>query len=162
MRYLVLLLAVSLCGLASAGLTEFGAHAGIFVPTGDLADGYNMSLMLGANFLAHMTSFAVEGSASYVFLSPEESLGDDVSAYMIPILVGIRSYTGNLFAGGGLALHVVGVEVGDVSDSDSEVGAYGNVGTSLPAGSFEIELSAKLHWIDFDEMGITLTGGVYF
>ena len=150
--------------LAFAGVTEFGAHGGVFVPTGDMSDAYNISLLLGVNVLSHFASFALEGSASYIFLSPEV---DGVSAHMIPLLAGVRSYSGNLFAGGGLALHVASVEVdlpggGTASDSDSELGAYGNIGTSVPLSSMELELSAKLHWIDFDEMGITLTGGVYF
>lgn len=150
---------------AFAGVTEFGIHGGAFLPTGDASDAFNISFGAGGNILAHMATYAIEGSISYVFLSPEHDL-DNFSAYMIPVLGGIRTYTGNIFYGGGLALHYTstsydsaGVELGK---DDSYLGAYGNIGTILGAGGTDIEISGKLHWIDFDDFWIGATGGVYF
>jgi hypothetical protein len=163
MRHLLtLILVLVFSAAAMAGFTEFGAHAGIFVPTGDMSDAYEMSPMLGAQILAHFASFAIEGSASYVFLATDESLGDDASASMIPLLAGVRSYSGNLFGGGGLAVHIISFDDGTTDESESYIGAWGGVGTEIPLGSMELELLAKLHWIDFDEMGISLTAGTYF
>ena len=154
------ILLLSVC--AFAGVTEFGVHGGLMVPTGDFADVYKLSPMIGGNLLAHMTSYAIEASASYIFLSPEDVLGTDYSANMFAILGGVRSYSGTLFLGGGLALHIISWDSGTADDSNSEFGAYGNVGTILPMGGNDIELSAKLHWIDFDDVVLTLTAGINF
>lgn len=153
-------LLLSVC--AFAGVTEFGVHGGLMLPTGDFADAYKISPMIGGNLLAHMTSYALEFSASYIFLSPEDDLPDDFSANMFAILGGIRSYSGTLFLGGGIALHITSWDSGTTDDSETDFGAYGNVGTILPMGGNDIELSAKLHWIDFDEVGIGLTAGINF
>ncbi|MBD3370552.1 hypothetical protein GF402_09345 [Candidatus Fermentibacteria bacterium] len=162
---LCLLAAMVLSLAVFAGVTEFGIHGGAFLPTGDASDAYNISFGAGGNVLAHMATYAIEGSISYVFLSPEYDW-DEFSAYMVPVLGGIRTYTGNIFYGGGLALHYVHVsweESGEEwDDSNSELGAYGNIGTILGTGGTDVEISGKLHWIDFDNFWIGATGGIYF
>jgi hypothetical protein len=163
MRYALVLAAV--LALTAFASTEFGFHGGLFLPTGDWSDAYSVSPMIGGQFLVHMPMYAIEGSISYVFLSPEEDY-DDFSASMIPVLGGIRTYSGTLFYGGGLAYHHVSVEYEvngiEYDDSDGELGAYGNIGTIVPMGGNDVELSGKLHWIDFDDFCLTATAGINF
>ncbi len=150
---LALLFTAVLSILAFAANVEFGGHAGILIPTGDVADHYNASPMIGVNILSHMPLFAIEGSISYAFLSDAADL-EDFSASMVPILAGARTYSGFVFYGGGLALHIASVSWEfngeEYDDSDSEFGAYGHVGTILPTGGVDVELSAKYHLVDFD------------
>ncbi len=159
---LPLLLAVSV-----SGFTEFGAHGGIIMPTGDAGDVYgSLSPMFGVNILVHMPTVAVEGSISYAILGSEND-EDEWSAHLIPIVGGIRSYTGPLFLGGGGGLYLSSVEFQDStgtehSASETDFGAYGNAGIIFHAGSTDIEGSIKLHWIDFDDMWFSLTVGLYF
>jgi len=154
-----------ICLAAFAGFTEFGAHGGIMLPSGDAGDSYELSPLIGVNLLVHMPNIAVEGSASYVFLGSnlEEN---DWSAYMVPIIGGVRSYTGNLFLGGGGGLYLTHVEwladTGTVSSSDTDLGAYGNAGTIIHLGGTDLEASAKLHWVAFDTIWFSLTAGIYF
>lgn len=162
---LSLAVAVVLTLPLAAGMTQYGLHGGIIMPTGDAGDAYNMSFMLGGQILVHMPMYAIEGSASYVFLQPEADL-DNFSAHMIPLLVGVRTYSGPLFYGGGAALHIIGASYdispdSSSSESDSYFGAYGTLGTSVPLGGNELELSGKVHWIDFDEIWIALQAGIY-
>jgi len=163
MRYTLVLMAV--LAVAAFASTEFGAHGGLFIPTGDWADAYNASPMIGGHLLIHMPMYAIEGSVSYVFLSSEYDY-DDLSTSMIPVLGGIRTYAGTIFYGGGLAYHHISVsyeaEGEEHDDSEGYVGAYGNIGTILPMGGNDIELSGKLHWIDFDDFGLTATAGINF
>ena len=171
MRFALILAAVvSLAAFAS--YTEFGIHGGLYVPTGDWSDdgedglNYGASPMIGANILVHMPMYAIEGSISYAFINTGYDY-DDYSAHMIPVLLGIRTYSGPTFYGGGLAYHTHSfswdVETGDdVDESDSEIGAYGNIGTILPMGGNDVELSGKLHWVDFDDFWLGLTGGINF
>ncbi|MFO7949559.1 MAG: hypothetical protein R6U36_04230 [Candidatus Fermentibacteraceae bacterium] len=162
MRYALVLMAV--LALAAFASTEFGFHGGLLLPTGDAGDAYNASPMIGANVLIHMPMYAIEGSISYAFLSSEYDY-DNFSASMIPVLAGIRTYMGQVFYGGGLAYHHSSVswdvEGGDdVDESDGEIGAYGNIGTILPMGGNDIELSGKLHWVDFDDFWLGATAGI--
>ena len=174
MKYALVLMAV--LALAAFASTEFGAHAGLFIPTGrwsntdvgneDSVD-YGASPMIGANVLIHMPMYAIEGSISYVFLSSNQDY-PDMSTSMIPVMAGIRTYSGTIFYGGGLAYHIHrfswsedGQEEG-IEGSEEFVGAYGNIGTILPMGGNDIELSGKLHWIDFDEFCLTATAGINF
>jgi hypothetical protein len=155
---------IVLIALAAFASTEFGIHGGLLVPTGDRADFYNASPMIGGHLLIHMPMYAIEGSVSYAFLSQEGDY-DDWSANMVPVLVGIRTYSGTLFYGGGLAYHNVSTsyetEGGEEIDTeDGEVGAYGNIGTIVPMGGNDIELSGKLHWIDFDDFWLGATAGI--
>ncbi len=151
---------------AGAGYSEFGLHGGFYFPTGDAADAYNLSPMLGGQFLLHLPVYAVEASASYVFLQPEDEI-DGFSANLIPLLVGLRTYGGGLFYGGGAELDIAKVswDVGPDStyeDSDSELGAYGTLGTNVPLGGTKLELCAKAHWMDFDDIWLSVRAGIYF
>ena len=167
-KLMIVLLVVSVS--AFAGLVEFGGHAGLFIPVGDNTDFFKTSPIFGVDILAHMPMFAIEGSISYTPLATEEVLGRlDYSANMIPILAGIRTYAGPIFYGGGLALHVVSWsyenESGEKTDeSDSEFGAYGNVGMIFPTGGMDVEASLKYHLVDFDfdATWIGLTAGINF
>jgi len=152
---------------ASAGLVEFGAHGGALFPSGDGSDFYSTSLIFGANILAHMPIYAIEGSISYGMLQSKNDL-DDYSASLIPILVGIRTYSGPIFYGGGAGMYMASVSyqtsLGKIDSSDSEFGVYGNLGMIFPTGSMDIEASLKYHLIDFDtnKAWLALTAGIYF
>ncbi|MCK5065423.1 MAG: hypothetical protein KAQ97_09075 [Candidatus Fermentibacteraceae bacterium] len=165
---LIVLLAASFS--AFSGLVEFGGHAGVLIPTGDDLDRFNTSPVFGVDILAHLPMFAIEGSVSYAPLSNDGLPGaTDYSANMIPLLAGIRTYSGPIFYGGGLALHITSVSFtnygGDkVDNTESKFGAYGNVGMILPTGGMDIEASLKYHLVDldFDETWLGLTAGINF
>lgn len=166
-KLVIVLLAVSVS--AFAGLVEFGGHAGLFIPTGDMSDVYKTSPVFGVNILAHMPMFAIEGSISYVPISTEEVLGVlDYSVNLIPILAGVRTYAGPIFYGGGLSLDIASTSMEILgekeSDTDSRVGAYGNVGMILPVGGTDVEASLKYHLMDFDfdSTWLGLTAGINF
>lgn len=166
-KLMIVLLVVSVS--AFAGLVEFGGHAGVFIPVGDNTDFFKTSPIFGVNILAHMPMFAIEGSISYTPLGTEEIPGYiDYSANMIPILAGIRTYAGPIFYGGGLALHVASVSFESsgvkYDDTDSEFGAYGNVGMIFPTGGMDVEASLKYHLVDFDfdATWLGLTAGINF
>ena len=166
-KLMIVLLVLSVS--AFAGLVEFGGHAGVFIPVGDDLDGLNTSPIFGANILAHMPMFAIEGSISYSPVSTEEITGYlDYSVSMIPILAGIRTYSGPIFYGGGLALHIASVSYESsgvkYDNTDSEFGAYGNVGMIVPTGGMDIEASLKYHLVDFDfdATWLGLTAGINF
>ncbi len=166
-KLVTLLLIVSVS--AFAGLVEFGGHAGVFSPVGDNSDYYKASPIFGLNILAHMPMFAIEGSVSYAPISTEEILGvTDHSVSIIPILAGIRSYSGPIFYGGGLSLDIVSInmvrEGRETDETNSRVGAYANVGMIFPAGGTDIEASLKYHLMDFDFDGtwLGLTAGINF
>ena len=166
-KLMIVLLVVSVS--AFAGMVEFGGHAGLFIPVGDNTDGINTSPIFGVNILAHMPTFAIEGSISYAPISTEDTGGlIDYSMSMIPILAGIRTYAGPIFYGGGLALHIMSVsfedEYGEYDDSESEFGAYGNVGMIFPTGGMDVEASLKYHLVDFDfdATWIGLTAAINF
>lgn len=163
MKYLVLVLALA---AVSFGYVSHGPQVGVWIPTGDMADGYGTSFGIGYQLLYHMPVVAIEGSIGYVFLTPEEIEGADVSAHLIPITAGIRSYSGSLYAAGGLEYDntSVSVEVGGVetSDSDGEIGAYFGAGMVNRMGFGKLDLSARAHWMDFDEFMISIGGGINF
>ncbi len=166
-KLITLLLIVSLSTFA--GLVEFGGHAGVFSPVGSILDFYKTSPIFGVNILAHMPMFAIEGSVSYAPISTEEMLGvTDHSVNMIPILAGIRSYSGPIFYGGGLSLDIISINMereGRITDeTSSRVGAYGNMGMIFPTGGMDIEASLKYHLMDFDFDGawLGLTAGITF
>jgi hypothetical protein len=100
-------------------------------------------------------------------LQSKEDLGD-FSASIIPILAGIRTYSGPVFYGGGAGMYVASVSYEllgvKYDDSDSEFGAYGNLGMIFPTGSMDIEGSIKYHFVDFDtdKAWFALTVGTYF
>jgi hypothetical protein len=162
MKKILLLLAI-LAMPALAGFTEYGAHGGFMIPSGDSTDVYKGSLFLGAQLLSHMPMFAIEASISYVFLGFDDD-GIDASGHMIPILAGVRSYSGPMFFGGGLGLHLISTEVAGVDTSTSDIGGYLNAGMILPTASTDIEISAKYHIIDFsfDKAWFALGVGAYF
>jgi hypothetical protein len=160
------LLALFLAFPGMAAGTQLGLHAGLFLPTGDAGDAFNASPFIGGQVLFHLPLYAVEGSASYVFLSSDADTLDNYSAHMIPLLLGIRSYMTGFFYGGGaeLTMSSVSWDVGDTTEesSESDFGAYGVVGTELPLGGNEIELVGRLHWVDFDDIWLSVQAGIYF
>jgi hypothetical protein len=112
--------------------------------------------------------FAIEGSIGYGILQTKLDQ-DDFSASIIPIIAGIRTYSGPIFYGGGGGVYISSVSytdpvAGDVDDSDSKFGIYGNVGMILPAGTMDLEGSLKYHLVDFDpdKAWLALTVGTYF
>jgi hypothetical protein len=156
---LVLILSVS----AFAGIVEFGAHAGVLLPSGNGGDFYSISPLLGLNILAHMPIYAIEGSVGYGILQAKED-HTDFSASLIPVLAGIRSYAGPIFYGGGAGMYISSVSYLGYDNSESEFGAYGNLGMIIPTGSMDIEASIKYHLVDFDtdKAWFSLTAGTYF
>jgi len=163
MKYLVLVLALA---TVSFGYVSHGPQVGVWIPTGDMADGYGTSFGIGYQLLYHMPVVAIEGSIGYVFLTPEEVEGADVSAHLIPITAGIRSYSGSLYAAGGLELDNFSssAEIGEIEvDSTwSDVGAYIGAGMVNRMGFGKLDLSARAHWMDFDEFMISIGGGINF
>ncbi len=156
MKLLLIVLLVAAFSSFS-GLVEFGGHAGVFLPAGDDLDQFKTSPIFGVDVLAHMVMFAIEGSISYAPLSTEQLLNGitDYSANIIPVLAGIRTYSGPLFYGGGLAYHITSksfVNAAGVKqdETESKFGGYANVGTILPIGGMDIEASLKYHLVDFD------------
>jgi len=158
-----LILVMALATLSFAGMVEFGAHGGLLLPSGDVGNAYSTSFMLGANLLVHMPIYAIEGSISYGILQPEEDV-DDFSGSLIPILAGIRTYSGPIFYGGGAGMYMSSVSVGSVDTSDEEFGLYGNLGMIFPTGTMDIEGSIKYHLVDFDtdKAWLSITAGAYF
>ena len=166
-KLLILLLIGSLS--AFAGLVEFGAHAGVFSPVGSVLDYYKTSPIFGVNILAHMPMLAIEGSVSYAPISTEEITGvTEHSESVIPILAGIRSYSGPIFYGGGLSLDLISIDMvregSETDEMNSRMGAYGNVGMIFPIGGMDIEASLKYHLMDFDfdTSWFGLTAGINF
>lgn len=162
---LAVLLAVLATFSAFAGYSEFGIHGGLFFPTGDAGDAYNTCPEIGGQFLMHMPMYAIEASVGYVFLQPDLDI-DDYSGHIIPVTAGLRTYSGTVFYGGGLELDAYSASWttpgGEMDDSESDLGAYGNLGTTLPLGGTKLELSGKLHWMDFDDMWLSAQAGIYF
>lgn len=162
MKYLVLVLALA---TVSFGYISHGPRVGIWLPTGDMADAYGTSFGIQYQLLYHMPVIAIEGSVGYVFLSPEEAEGFDASQNLIPITAGIRSYSGSLYGAGGLELdNWSALEVNDieVAESHSDIGGYIGVGMVNRMGFGKLDLSARAHWMDFDEFMISISGGINF
>ena len=165
MKAVLVLVLVAAVGTFATS-TDFGVHAGIMMPSGDDGEIYgSINPMFGANILVHLPRVAGEGSISYNILTSEND-EDDWSAYAIPIIAGIRSYTGNLFLGGGGGFYLTSYEfmadTGMVNVSNDDLGAYGNAGAVFHAGSTDIEGSLKLHWVSFNDIWLSLTAGIYF
>lgn len=160
MKYLVLVLALA---TVSFGYISHGPQVGIWLPTGDMADAYGTSFGIQYQLLFHMPVIAIEGSVGYVFLA---SKFDHIDAHLIPITAGIRSYSGSLYAAGGLEYDNTSttVRVGEIETSDSEgnIGAYFGGGMVNRMGFGKLDLSARAHWMDFDEFMISISGGINF
>jgi len=156
-------LLLALAVAVSAGFVEFGAHAGLLFPSGDGSDFFATSYIFGANLLAHMPIYAIEGSIGYGILQ-QEADSTDFSASLVPVLAGIRTYSGPIFYGGGAGMYISSVSWSGYDESDSDFGAYGNLGMIFPTGSMDIEASLKYHLVDFDtdKAWISLTAGTYF
>jgi len=159
-KVLILLAVISLPALA--GFTEYGGHVNYMIPSGDSTDVFKGSFALGAQLLSHMPMFAIEASIDYVFLGFDND-SIDASGHMIPILAGVRSYSGPMFLGGGLGLHMISTEVAGFSESTSDIGGYLNAGMILPTASMDVEISAKYHIIDFSfkKAWFCLGAGIY-
>ncbi|MBN2588086.1 MAG: hypothetical protein JXA64_02495 [Candidatus Fermentibacteraceae bacterium] len=168
MKRLICVLLIAGTSSLTAGMLEYGLHGGLLLPSGDAGDFYSTSFLIGGQILVHMPSFAVEGSIGYGILKAEEDI-NDFSASLIPILAGIRSYSGPIFYGGGAGLYMASVSYsdavyGNVDSSDEDFGAYGNLGMIFPAGTIDLEGSIKYHLVDFDtdKAWVSLTVGTYF
>jgi hypothetical protein len=166
-KLVCIMLALGVSSL-TAGMVEYGLHGGLLLPSGDAGDFYGTSYLIGGQILAHMPMFAVEGSIGYGILQAENDI-DDFSASLIPILAGVRTYSGPVFYGGGAGLYMASVSYndptfGNIDSSDEEFGAYGNLGMIFPAGTIDLEGSIKYHLIDFDtdKAWFSLTVGTYF
>lgn len=163
MKYLVLVLALA---AVSFGYISHGPQVRVWLPTGDMGDAYNTSFGIHYQLLYHMPVVALEGSIGYVFLSPEEVEGAEVSAHLIPITAGIRSYSGPLYIAGGLEYdnksHSVEVGGVETEDSDGEIGGFIGAGMVNRTGFGKLDLSARAHWMDFDDFMISLGGGINF
>lgn len=158
-----------LATVAMAGAMEFGPQIGYWFPTGDAGDVYAGNFYFGGQFLSHMPVIAIEASIGYSPLKLEEEVeGVDFSGHLIPITAGIRSYSGKLYAAGGLELDMSSVktEVGGVvvtDDSDSNFGGYVGAGIITPiVGTGDIDISARLHFVDFDDLWVGIGGGINF
>ena len=157
-----------LATVALAGGMEFGPQVGYWFPTGDAADAYAGNFYIGAQFISHMPVIAFEASIGYHPLKWDQEVeGYEFSGKLIPITAGIRSYSGTLYAAGGLELDMVSTEVtvGGVStdDSDSEFGGYIGAGLITPiVGTGDVDISARLHFVDFDDMWVGIQGGINF
>ena len=155
-----------LATFAFAGATEFGPQLGYWIPTGDAGDVFAGNFYFGGQFLSHMPMFAIEGSVGYTSLKTDPEI-PTYSGHMIPITVGLRGYSGMLYAAGGIELDMVKTEVevaGVVQeDSDSEFGGYigGGLITPLPNVA-DVDVSARVHFVDFDDMWIGVTVGLNF
>ncbi len=168
MKKLICMLLVVGTSSLTAGIVEYGLHGGLLLPSGDAGDFYSTSFLIGGQILAHTPMFAVEGSIGYGILQAKEDI-NDFSASLIPILAGIRTYSGPIFYGGGAGLYIGSVSYsdpvyGDVDSSDEDFGAYGNVGMIFPLGTMDLEGSIKYHLVDFDtdKAWFSLTVGTYF
>lgn len=164
MKYLVLLLAVT---AVSFGYISHGPHLKLWLPTGDFGDAYNTSFGIHYQAMYHMPVVALEGSIGYVFLATDDVVGADVSAHMIPITFGLRSYSGSLYAAGGLEYDNFKVtvsvpEYGETSDSDGYLGLFIGGGMVNRMDFGKLDISARAHYIDFDEWMISLGAGLIF
>ncbi len=89
------------------------------------------------------------------------------SGHMIPVTAGIRSYMGPLYAAGGLELDMTSIEFDllstSVEASDNQLGAYIGAGI-VPMIPFvaDIDVSARLHFVDFSDMWVGVTAGLNF
>lgn len=156
-----------LATVALAGGMEFGPQIGYWFPTGDAADVYSGNFYFGGQFISHMPVIAIEASIGYHPLKLDEEVeGFEFSGHLIPITAGIRSYSGKLYAAGGLELDMVSTEVevlGETTDdSDSEFGGYIGAGIIVPTTAGDVDLSARVHFIDFDDMWVGIQGGINF
>lgn len=160
MKYLVLVLALA---TVSFGYISHGPQVGIWLPMGDMADAYGTSFGIQYQLLYHMPVIAIEGSVGYVFLSPDV---EGYDAHLIPITAGIRSYSGSLYGAGGLEYDNISssVTVGgvEISESEGNIGAYFGVGMVNRMGFGKLDLSARAHWMDFDQFMISIGGGINF
>jgi hypothetical protein len=161
------LVVMAVLAAAAFGFGEFGVQLGYWIPTGDAGDAYEGNIYFGAQYLYHMAVVAVEASAGYLPVKFAEELeGYDYSGRIIPLTLGLRSYSSRLYAAGGLELDIANIEVEgpgyEFEDSDSELGAYVGGGMIVPAQMGDIDLSVRLHFMDFDDMWIGIQGGINF
>ena len=160
------LVVMAVLAAAAFGFGEFGVQLGYWIPTGDAGDDLDGSLYFGAQYLYHMAVVAVEASAGYTSLNfAEEVEGLDYSGNIIPLTLGLRSYSPRLYAAGGIELDIMSGEVENVEIEDyngSKVGGYVGGGIIVPAQMGDIDLSVRLHFMDFDDMWIGLQGGINF
>ena len=155
----ILLLTAVLAAVSLAGVFEYGPQVGYWIPTGDVGDIYESDLYFGGQVLFHLPLFAVEGSVGYVSLR-QEAEPDDFTGQFVPVATGLRSYMGPVYAAGGFELAIMkldGIETG------IDKGGYLGAGF-VPAISFvaDIDASARLHFVNFEDMWIGITVGLNF
>lgn len=161
------LIVMAVLAAAAFGFGEFGVQVGYWLPTGDAGDAFDGNFYFGGQYIYHMAVVAVEGSVGYTPLKWSEELeGYDYSGSIIPVTIGIRSYSSRIYAAGGLELDIVKTEVEgpgySEENSDSEVGGYLGAGIIVPMAAGDVDLSAKLHFVDFDDMWVGIQGGINF
>jgi hypothetical protein len=164
MKILIVLAVVA--AFALAGSTEFGPQVGYWIPTGDAGDVYAGNFYFGAQFLSHMPDFAVEGSIGYTSLKDDPEIAT-FSGRIIPITLGLRGYSGMIYAAGGIELDMIKTEqtIATVvtQNSDSKFGGYIGAGIIAPMqNTADVDVSARLHLVDFDDMWISLGVGLNF
>ena len=163
-----LVLMAVLATVAMAGGMEFGPQIGYWFPTGDEADVYSGNFYFGGQFLSHMAVIAFEAGIGYIPLKWDTEVeGTDYSGRIIPITAGIRSYSGTLYAAGGLELDMFSTSIeaaGVTADSSySDFGGYIGAGIITPiVGTGDVDISARLHFVDFDDMWVGIQGGINF
>jgi hypothetical protein len=157
-----------LATMAFAGTSEFGAQLGYWFPTGDAGDVYAGNFYFGGQFISHMSMLAIEASLGYSPLKLENEVeGADFSGHIIPITAGVRSYTGSVYGAAGIELDMFKAEttVGGVVADSSETyfGGYLGAGLIAPlAGVGDLDVSARLHFMDFDDIWVGLGVGINF
>ena len=157
---IILVLAVT---VSFAGIVSYGPQIGYWAPTGDVGDAYSGNLYLGGQILFHLPLIAVEGSVGYLSLKPDVEIAG-YSGHIIPVTAGIRSYMGPLYAAGGLELDMQKVDLGagdDVSENDFSGYIGAGVVPAIPFAA-DIDLSARLHFVDFSDMWVGITVGLNF
>ena len=155
----ILLLTAVLATVSLAGILEYGPQIGYWVPTGDVGDIYEADFYFGGQVLFHLPLFAVEGSVGYVSLR-QEAEPDDFTSQFVPIAAGLRSYMGPVYAAGGFELDIMDLEG---TETDADIGGYIGAGF-VPTISFvaDIDASARLHFVSFEDMWVGITVGLNF
>ncbi len=147
-------LILCLCINAPAKDIKASVGGGLILPTGDAADAYKLSFAFQGAALYELTELIqLEGQFGYWILQDDLDR-EDFSAYVIPLVGGFRyslSPTLHVDAGAGIYLSKVKFDtaLGEVSDSESDLGIYGGAGYLL---NDMIDICARIHFPDFDDM----------
>lgn len=145
------------CAFAQPAL---GVHSSVLIPTGNFAQSYTVSPSVGVDLLVPFWFGQLESSLEYVFLGAES---EERSAYLMPVLFGGRiGVSDYVYAGGGIALHVLDWEEGAQEEKSSEFGGYWNIGTDVPIFGRNFDIAWKIHLLDFEDTALSFTVATYF